>query len=255
MIRIVAPAIATSIQDQGRTGHRMLGFCRSGAMDGASLTCANRLAGAVWTAAGIEFGPGPFVVEVISRCTLAFTGAPREGAPWWRTVQALPGDRFDLSGPVHGMWSYLALGGGVSAPLVMGSRSTSVREGIGEWLGAGAVVESGGDAVPPRPAEPLPMGEPVRVFGDLSGRWTVASRVDRMGYVLEGRKVAGGRADLLSEPLMPGCIQIPPDGAPIVLMAECPTVGGYTLGGVVHSDDLRLVAQTRPGQNLTLVRA
>ena len=253
MIRVLTPAIATSIQDQGRVGYRMLGICRSGAMDRASLAAANRLAGAAWRSAGIELGPGPFSVEVTSHGTLAFAGAPRQGAPWWETIDVDPGDTFDLSGPLDGMWSYLAIGGGVDAPVVMGSRSTSVREGIGNWLQPGDVASAGGAVAAPSQVEQLPITGDIRVFGKLRGEWTVGDRVDRMGYLLESPKVEGGRADLWSEPLLPGCIQIPPSGSPIVLMAESPTVGGYTIGGVVHSQDLRLVSQTPPGGTLNFV--
>ena len=255
MIRLVAPAIATSIQDQGRFGHRMVGIGRSGAMDPASLATANRAAGADPGAAGIEFGPGTLVVEITAGGTIAFGGAPRDGAPWWQTIEVGPGDRFELAGPTEGMWSYLAIRGGVDAPVVMGSRSTSIREGIGSWLQAGSTLDAGDSRTDPEPVEPLPLGGDVRVFGGLTGEWTVGDRVDRMGYQLEGGTVAAGRANLLSEPLLPGCIQVPPNGLPIVLMAEGPTVGGYTLGGVVHSEDLRLVAQTQPGGRLVLVPA
>ncbi|MGQ0679545.1 MAG: biotin-dependent carboxyltransferase family protein [Actinomycetota bacterium] len=263
MIRILTPAIASSVQDQGRLGHRMLGFSRSGAMDRASLASANRLAGADRGSAGVEFGPGPMAIEVVAAGTLAFAGARRSGAPWWQTLTVAPGDRFRLGGPLNGMWSYLAVAGGLAAPVVLGSRSTTVAEGIGSWLAPGDLLEPGDDTVPPEPAPPLPMEGPIRIFGllsgvsagGLSGGWTVGSRVDRMGYVLEGRKIAGGRSDLTSEPLMPGCIQIPPGGSPIVLMAECPTVGGYTLGGIIHSEDLRLLAQAPPGRQIVLNRA
>ncbi|HVL50281.1 MAG TPA: hypothetical protein VM754_02110 [Actinomycetota bacterium] len=256
MIRIVGPAIATSIQDQGRYGSRMQGFGRSGAMDTASLRATNRAAGAAAGAAGIEFGPGLLVVEITAPGgTIAFGGAFRSGAPWWQTIEAEPGDRFELGSPAEGMWSYLALGGGVDAPIVMGSRSASVREGIGSWLAPGAVLGAGHDHVEPQPVVAPPMSGDVRVYGGLSGEFTVGNRVDRMGYQLEGGSVAGGRADLLSEPLVPGCIQVPPDGRPIVLMAEGPTVGGYTVGGVVHSEDLRLVAQGQPGNRIRLVAA
>jgi allophanate hydrolase subunit 2 len=255
MIRLIAPAIATSVQDQGRFGHRMFGIGRSGAMDPASLAGANRAAGAGPGAAGVEFGPGTLVIEATAAGTIAFGGAPRSGAPWWETIEVAAGDRVEVAGPSEGMWSYLAIGGGVDSPVVMGSRSTSFREGIGSWLQPGATLAAGEQRAAPAPVEPLPMDGPVRVFGDLSGEWTVGSRVDRMGYQLEGRTVPGGRADLHSEPLLPGCIQVPPNGLPIVLMAEGPTVGGYTVGGVVHSEDLRLVAQTQPGGRLDFVRA
>lgn len=255
MIRVIAPAIATSVQDQGRFGHRMFGIGRSGAMDPASLAAANRAAGADPGAAGIEFGPGALVIEITAPGTIAFSGAPRTGAPWWATIEVVPGDRFELAGPNEGMWSYLAVAGGVEAPVVMGSRSTSFREGIGSWLQPGAALEAGDMAAEPVQVEPLGMDGPVRLFGEVSGEWTVGSRVDRMGYQLEGRTIPGGRADLHSEPLLPGCIQVPPNGLPIVLMAEGPTVGGYTVGGVVHSEDLRLVAQTQPGGRLSFVPA
>lgn len=255
MIRIVAPAIATSVQDRGRYGSRMVGLGRSGAMDGAALVAANRAAGAAVGSAAVEFGPGSLLVEITTAGTLSFAGAPRRGAPWWRTLQVDPGDRFELGSPTEGMWSYLAVGGGIDAPIVAGSRSTSVREGIGSWLGAGSVLGAGMDAADPRPVEPLPMSGEVRVFGSLAGTWTVGGRVDRMGYQLEGATVPGGRADLTSEPLVPGCIQVPPQGRPIVLMSECPTVGGYTVGAVVHSQDLRLVAQTQPGGEVRMVPA
>lgn len=255
MIRIIAPAIATSVQDQGRYGYRSLGFGRSGAMDPESLRAANRAAGAWVGSAGIEFGPGALVVETTSPGTLAFGGAPRPGAPWWQTIEVEAGERFELGSPQDGMWSYLAIGGGVDAPLVMGSRSTNIREGIGGWLAPGEVVGSGGEAAAPEAPAPPPLSGEIRVYGDLPGRWVVGGRVDRMGYRLEGDKIPPGRSDLHSEPLLPGCIQIPPNGKPIVLMAEGPTVGGYTLGGVIHSEDLRLVAQTRPGGRLLLVPA
>ena len=253
MIRIVAPAIATSVQDQGRFGSRVMGFGRSGAMDPESLRAANRAAGAYAGSAGLEFGPGVLVIETSTAGTLAFGGAPRPGAPWWQTLEVEAGERFDLGSPIEGMWSYLAVGGGIDAPLVMGSRSTSIREGIGRWLTPGDVLTAGAEAsAPESPVQPSMTGV-IRVIGDLSGEWTVGARVDRMGYQLEGRTIPGGRSDLHSEPLLPGCIQIPPHGKPIVLMAEGPTVGGYTLGGVIHSEDLRLVAQTPPGGRLKLV--
>ncbi|HYN98694.1 MAG TPA: biotin-dependent carboxyltransferase family protein [Actinomycetota bacterium] len=255
MIRIVGPAIATSVQDQGRFGSRILGIGRSGAMDPESLRAANRAAGAYAGSAGIEFGPGVLVVETTAAGTLAFGGAPRTGAPWWETLEVDAGRRFQLGSPAEGMWSYLAIGGGVNAPLVMGSRSTSVREGIGAWLAPGEVLYPGAEAAAPEPPAPPQMTGEIRVFGNVSGEWTVGARVDRMGYQLEGGTIPGGRSDLHSEPLLPGCIQIPPNGKPIVLMAEGPTVGGYTLGGVIHSEDLRLVAQTQPGGRLTLMTA
>jgi allophanate hydrolase subunit 2 len=253
MIRIIAPAIATSIQDQGRFGHRTLGYSRSGAMDPQSLETANRIAGALPGAAGLEFGPGTLVIEILRRGTICFGGAARAGAPWWETLAVEPGRRFELTGPRAGMWSYLTVAGGVSAPEVMGSRSTQVREGIGSWITPGAVLEPSDESAAPVKLSAPGMEGPVRLYGNLEGTFVVGGRVDRMGYQLEGGSLKGGKADEWSEPLLPGCIQLPPDGKPFVLMAEGPTVGGYSVPAVVHSDDLRLIAQTQPGGKIDFV--
>ncbi|MDQ4144329.1 MAG: biotin-dependent carboxyltransferase family protein [Actinomycetota bacterium] len=254
MIRIVAPSIATSVQDQGRFGYRTLGISRSGAMDPLSLATANKIAGADPAAAGIEFGPGTLVVEVTAGGTICIGGAPRIGVPCWQLLEVSGGQRLELSGPTSGMWSYLAVGGGIDAPVVMGSRSTQVREGIGSWLAPGAAVGRSDQHAPPEPVQPPPLAGPVRLHGKLAGRWRVGARVDRMGYQLEGERLPGGRSDEWSEPLLPGCVQLPPSGQPIILMAEGPTVGGYSVPAVVHSEDLRLVAQTPPGGELHFIQ-
>ena len=218
-------------------------------MDPLSLALTNQLAGAAPGAAGIEFGPGRFAIEIIASGVIAFGGARREGAPWWETLQVTSGDMFDLSSPRDGMWSYLAVQGGIDAPLVMGSRSCQVREGIGRWIVVGDEFTAHGDFATPKAVTPPAMTGAVRLYGELPGLWIVGTRLDRMGYHLEGQSLPPGLSDEWSEPLLPGCIQITPSGAPIILMAEGPTVGGYTVAGQVHSQDLRLVAQSRPGQS------
>lgn len=255
MIRILRPAVAASIQDRGRFGHRWEGYSRSGAMDPLSVAAANRLAGADPAAAAAEFGPGPCVLEATRTGTIAFGGARREGAPWWKTIEVEAGQTFELSPPRDGVWSYLAIEGGVEAPVVLGSRSTQVREGIGRWIEAGDLLEASTSHTSPEPAEPPPMAGEIRLFGTLPGEWRVGTRIDRMGYQLDGQALPGGRSDEWSESLLPGCVQLPPSGIPIVLMAEGPTVGGYKVVAVVHSEDLRLVAQTPIGGPLRFVPA
>lgn len=253
MIRIVRPAVVTSVQDQGRFGFMSQGHSRSGAMDSASLALTNRLAGTAPGAAGIEFGPGGLAIEITASGVIAFGGARRDGVPWWQTLEVASGDRFDLSPPRDGMWSYLAIHGGIDTPVVMGSRSVQVREGIGRWIGPGDEFKTGAEIATPSAVEPPSMTGAVRLYGDLPGRWIVGTRLDRMGYQLEGPSLPPGLSDEWSEPLLPGCIQITPSGVPIVLMAEGPTVGGYTMAGQVHSQDLRLVAQSRPGITIEFI--
>jgi allophanate hydrolase subunit 2 len=255
MIRIVRAPVAASVQDRGRTGHRSEGHAQSGAMDPASLAVANALAGAAESCAGVELGPGPCVIEVTEPGTIAFGGAHRDGAPWWETIDARPGTVFELSTPRDGVWSYLALAGGVDAPVVAGSRSSSVREGIGAWLTNGDLLGQGTDFAPVVPADPVPMRGAVRLFGELPGPWRVGTRIDRMGYALDGEPLRSGTASEWSEPLLPGFVQVPPDGAPIVLMTEGLTVGGYPVAAVVHSEDLRLIAQSQPGTPVDFIPA
>jgi allophanate hydrolase subunit 2 len=257
MIRFVKTPVATSVQDRGRVGHRSTGHARSGAMDRASLDAANAAAGAPPGGAAIEMGPGACVVDVTRDGVIAFGGAQRDGAPWWQPVHVAEGDRIELSPPRDGVWSYLAVGGGVDAPVVLGSRATCVREGVGAWLTNGDVVTHDGAATPiaPTGVEPIPMRGPIRIFGALPGSWRVGTRADRMGYALDGEPLRSGTADEWSEPLLPGFVQVPPGGTPIALMVEGPTVGGYRVAAIVHSDDLRLLAQAKPGTELTFIPA
>lgn len=253
MIRVTRASVASSVQDQGRTGYRALGHARSGAMDPLSLLLTNRCAGAAPDAAGIELGPGPCAIETARDGVIAFGGARRDGAPWWQTITVRSGERFDVSAPRDGVWSYVCVRGGIDAPVTYGSRSTCVREGIGAWIAPGDAFDAGTDDAEPAAVEPPPMSGNVRIFGSLRGSWRVGTRADRMGYSLDGEPLTSGAASEWSEPLLPGFIQVPPGGAPIVLMAEGPTVGGYPVAAIVHSEDLRLVAQTRAGSAIVFV--
>jgi allophanate hydrolase subunit 2 len=255
VLEIVRPAVATTIQDRGRYGHRSAGLARSGAMDQGSLDASNQLAGAPQGSAAVEFGPGPAEIRILQRTTIAFAGAKRAGAPWWETIEAKEGQTFSLENPSDGNWSYLAVEGGVDSPLVAGSRSTNLREGIGSLLQRGAFIVSQDEPIQPQTVNPLLMQGPVRVFGELPGRWKVSTRIDRMGYQLEGSISEPLAQDAWSEPVLPGCIQIYPAGLPVVLMVEGSTVGGYKVGAVVHSHDLRLVAQARSGKRLDFTHA
>lgn len=251
MIRFIRVPVASSIQDLGRFGWRHLGHARAGAMDQLSLIIANRGAGTLDAAAAVEIGSGPCHIEFTSSGTACFGGARREGAPWWETLEIRAGEVFTLSPARDGVWSYLAVGGGVDGPVSFGSRSVNVREGVGSWISPGDLLGGSELHRPPLPVAPPPMSGEARIFGDLPGRWSVSMEIDRMGYRLEGEPLPAGGAMEWSEPLLVGSVQLPPSGLPIILMADGPTVGGYATVGVIHSDDVRLVAQTPPGASIS----
>jgi biotin-dependent carboxylase-like uncharacterized protein len=266
VIEIVEPGPLATVQDLGRTGYAALGVARSGAFDRGALRLGNRLVGNPDDAAGIEVTLGGLAVRLHVAATLALTGASCAGAPDWGAAVSLPaGSTFRLAAPVRGLRSYLTVRGGVAVAPVLGSRSTDTLSGIGpaalrpgDRLPIGAPV---GDMVGATAAEPAPVARvvlPLR-FGPredwftpaapatlLAGRWTVRPESDRVGIRLAGPRLARARTDELpSEPTVPGAVQVPPDGRPIIFGPDAPVTGGYPVIAVVT--DLDRAAQLRPG--------
>jgi biotin-dependent carboxylase-like uncharacterized protein len=167
---------------------------------------------------------------------------------------------------MRGVRSYLAVRGGVTVPPVLGSRSTDTLSGIGPApLRAGdriPVGTSGGDVVGASAAEPAPRTVlPVRLgprddwftpaarAALLAATWTVRPESDRVGVRLDGPVLARARpGELPSEPTLPGAVQVPPDGRPIVFGPDAPVTGGYPVIAVVT--DLDPAAQLRPGASV-----
>lgn len=285
------PGLYTTIQDTGRGGYRHLGLPASGAMDRAALHMANAIAGNGSGAAAIECAaPGP-VLRALNDVIIAVTGADLAPAldgrplPMWTPVRVRAEQMVEFGAPRGGTWAYIAVAGGVDVPFVLDSASTYVPGGLGgaggrrlmegDVLGCGATVarrpsallRAGGGVV--RPLE-IPGGEvAVRVIPGPQDDWftdvglatfwgsafNVTLRADRAGIRLAGPPVARRTpAELLSDGMLPGAIQVPPDGQPIVIMADGPTTGGYPKIGVVANCDLRLIAQARPGTTVRFVR-
>ncbi|UUT35930.1 biotin-dependent carboxyltransferase family protein [Microbacterium elymi] len=173
----------------------------------------------------------------------------------------------------HGARAYLAVRGGIRAPLVATSRASDILAGIGPSPLAADDVLATADAaaVPIPPAEVMPWGAPddedleIRLApgprGDwftASARtalfdavWTVSARADRVGLRLDGPALERARTDELpSEGMLPGAIQVPPDGRPTILLADGPVTGGYPVIAVVTDAALDLIAQARPGTRI-----
>lgn len=263
-IEVLATGGLCTVQDLGRPGHAAVGVSRSGAFDRAALMLANRLVGNAEGAAALEVTLGGLVVRLRRACTVALTGAVCEGLDAAAAVSLAAGTVLGLSRPASGLRSYLAFRGGLDCPPVLGSRSTDTLGRLGPpTVGAGTTLSLGS---PPRPvpgAVGWPATHPATVAVDPGPRtdwfdgdvlaalagavWTVRSDSDRVGVRLDGPRLTRTRDDELpSEPTLPGAIQVPADGRPIVFGPDGPVTGGYPVIAVVR--DLDQLAQLRPGE-------
>jgi biotin-dependent carboxylase-like uncharacterized protein len=286
MISVVKPGLLTTIQDEGRPGWRAFGMPLAGAADADAYAAANLLAGNEPGAAAIEmtllgatfrFGRPAWAAIAGADMQARLDGDP---VPPWSAFAVRAGGVLAFSGARAGARCYLAVLGGVDVPVVLGSRSTYTRAAVGgldgRALAAGDDVPVGppGPARGPRgraarpvtlPADLVPpcdrevrlrviLGPQDDRFGAdglstfLGAGFTVTNRNDRMGYQLEGpiiRHAAG--ADIVSDGIVPGSVQVPGSGAPIVMMADCATVGGYTKIATAIGADLPRIAQARVG--------
>ena len=284
-LRVEAVGASVLVQDQGRPGWAHLGVPRSGALDRPAADLANRLVGNPPDAACLEVLLGGLVVTAGQGLWVAVTGAPCEvdvdgRAEVFAGAVRLPaGSRLSLGTPRAGLRSYVAVGGGVDVPPVLGSRSTDTLGRVGPApVAAGDVLPVGAVGSSPAPLDtPRPPGRgPLRlsrgpradhVAGDVLAllertSYTVSPDSDRVGLRLVGDPLpllrhTGSRpvAELPSEGMVLGAVQVPPDGRPVVFLADHPTTGGYPVVAVVEPADLWQCAQLRPGERVPLTRA
>jgi len=270
MIEVISTAGLAVLQDLGRPGWQQLGISRSGAADRNAHRLANRLVGNRESAATIELTLGGLAFRTLSALTVAATGARCPGLGWNSAVTLAASTVIALGRPAHGLRSYLAIRGGIAVAPVLGSRSTDTLSGLGPPpVVAGARLPAGTEVVADPADEALlgagPSGPLQVVHGPRSDwfddpdelyrrPWQVGADTDRIGIRLAGVPLARRRDELPSEPVLPGAIQVPPSGQPIVLFRDAPVTGGYPVIGVVHSGELDRLAQLRPGQDLRFVR-
>lgn len=267
----------TTVQDRGRVGLAHLGVPRAGALDAPAAALANRLVGNGPDAAVLEATGGGLEVSASVGRWVAVTGAEVPvsvdgAARSWGRAEWLPaGARLRLGTPTSGVRAYVAVGGGLDVPRVLGSRSTDtlawvgpprVLDGAELPLGVPTGSPATTDVPPPRRPGPLRVAPGPRAdwfAPDALSRlcavpWTVAADSDRVGLRLDGeapRRVREG--ELPSEGMVLGAVQVPPGGQPVVLLADHPTTGGYPVLAVVRSEDLWRCAQARPGGVLRFV--
>lgn len=283
-LRVLRTGPSASVQDLGRPGWFSSGVGVSGAADRESLCAANRLVGNPANAAGIECVLGGLGLEALSPVTVAVTGASVPVSVDGRQLDHgvavdLPrGAQLDLGIAAAGLRAYVAVRGGITVPQVLGSRSRDTLAGVGpDPLAPGLVLPVGdeptGADVPSAAWSPcrsvVPAHEPVVLRVELGprqdwftdpealfrGSWITTDAVDRVGARLTR---AAGQPELArihdrelpAEGMPLGAIQVPPDGAPVVLLADHPITGGYPVVGCVVSEDVGRAAQARPGQQI-----
>ena len=290
MLKILKNSLQTTVQDLGRSGFQKYGVIVSGAMDPFAHRLANLLVGNEEQAATLEITLVGPTIEFTEDMVIALCGgdlSPKldgQTIDLWRMLSIKKGSTLTFGEPRIGARCYLAIAGGIDVPEVMGSRSTYLRAGIGGFQGR--ALEKG-DEVPvgnisqqkllsllqcaendsdwlvapvryfEEPVIRMMAGRQFDLFDDDSKKrifnepFTVSSNSDRMGYRLEGSHLSlETPAELISEAVAFGSVQVPADGNPIVLLADRQTTGGYPKIGQVASVDLPLISQLKPGQQL-----
>ncbi|MFJ7901976.1 biotin-dependent carboxyltransferase family protein [Streptomyces sp. NPDC096198] len=267
----------TTVQDRGRPGHAHLGVPRSGALDAPAAALVNRLVGNPPEAAVLETTLNGCTVRLRSAATVAVGGAPCavavDGRPaaWGAPVRVPAGALLDLGPARSGVRSYLGISGGVAVEPVLGSRSTDLLSGLGPPpLVDGAVLPLGTPCGPGARVDTVPWPGPpaelvLRVTPGPRADWfapdalralarsayRVSAASNRIGLRTEGPALERVRpGELPSEGMVLGAVQVPPDGRPVVFLADHPTTGGYPVIAVVRAADLATAAQAPPGTPL-----
>jgi len=276
MLEILACPFPASLQDAGRPGYRHLGVPLSGALDPEWLALANALAGNPPDAAAIEMRLAGPRLQSDADALFAIAGdvdarivgeAGTHAVAAWRSHRLRAGEELRIDAVRSGV-AYLAVAGGLEGRRELGSRSRYERADLGSPFGPGMTLKVGASGTPiPRRlgVVPAPSGGPLRVipgpqrerFSDaawddfLGGEFVVGREADRMGLRLDGPRLGHvGGADIVSDAVTPGAIQVPGDGRPIVLLADCQTVGGYAKIATVIGADLPRLGHALPGTRL-----
>jgi len=291
MIEILTTGLPNTVQDLGRPGYLALGISHGGAMDSQALAIANLMLGNDPSAAGLEVALYPFRLRAHVDISLAITGADcpisigDRGYPSWWATAIRAGEVVVLEAPRSGARSYIAFAGGLDVPPVMGSRATDVKGGFGGLGGRGlsrgdrlrlntaeCLLPAGGFGVAveerqatrngnayPIELRVLPAAEfdaftPQSHAAFTGGEWSITNDANRMGYRLSGEALSlVSPLELLSHGIVPGTVQVPPSGQPIIQLADANTCGGYPKIATVIETDLWRLAQAPVGARLRFV--
>ncbi len=276
-LTVVRAGALTTVQDTGRVGSAHLGVPRAGPLDAAAARLANRLVGNRPDAALLETTVDGVALQASTALTVAVTGAPADvhGGSWGVAQGVLCGQVLDVGPALTGVRSYVAVAGGVDVAAVLGSRASDTLAGLGPApLAVGDVLPVGPAVGPPpdvdftvpavRPGpvvlrvRPGPREDwlgPDGLATLLAAAYTLSPLSNRVGARLSGPAVPRRAGELDSEAMVLGAVQLPPDGQPVVMLADHPTTGGYPVVAVVDPADLDALAQVRPGDPVRVVLA
>ena len=293
MIKVLSAGALATVQDLGRTGVLGLGVGTSGAMDTLALAAGNILLRNEDNAAAVEIPVFPFKVRFATSTVFALTGtacaASLDGTPvlpWW-AQRAEAGQVLSLAIPQQSTWrasrAYLCVAGGIDVPVVLGSRSTQLRGAFGGYNGRSLrdgdelpidVLNDravpGFGLTPPGLALPLEVAGmpairvlPAAEYGCFttsshdtlwSSPWKITAQSDRYGYRLAGPELNTRHPlELRSHGIVPGVIQVPHGGQPIIQMRDAQPSGGYPKIGTVIEADLWRLGQAPIGSSVRFV--
>jgi antagonist of KipI len=286
IFQLLMPGLFTTVQDLGRYGYLKYGVPISGAMDTFSLVAANSLAGNSLNDACLEITLVGPELQALGRTQIALTGgdiSPRindKDVSMWQTLTVQEGDVVSFGKMKSGCRAYVSIRGGIDTPIILESRSTYVRGSFGGMSGRqlkiGDIIEGFGTRLLNHeysmPEESVPqftdqfranviLGPQANMFTDrgidtlLSNPYKVTLEADRMGYRLQGPTIEHKtKADIVSDALLPGSVQVPKNGQPIVMMRDAQTTGGYAKIAVVISSDLSMLGQAKPKDIVEFVK-
>ena len=270
-VEVIKPGIFTSIQGLGSTGYRHLGIPLGGALDRQALTLANRLLGNADNTPALELTSGHTELKFTRDAWFVLTGALyqitiADRTLWhgWRN-KIKAGETLTLRGPKSGMRAYLAIDGGVypdsesSTPF---QQTKALIKGEKLRLGyalaivkpIGAVQRGYANEIRALPGPEMPLFTPQSRKAFWANSWQLSNESNRMGARLTGEALSLNEPqELNSHAVMPGVVQVPPSGQPIVLLADAQTTGGYPKIASVIEADLWKLAQTRPGDPIRFI--
>ncbi|HOU15821.1 MAG TPA: biotin-dependent carboxyltransferase family protein [Anaerolineae bacterium] len=289
ILEVLQPGALTTVQDAGRIGWARYGVPPSGPLDAAAFAAANALVGNPPDAAALEITLTGPTLRVERECLIAVCGAAFDvwvgtlPVPLWHAVYVRAGRLITFGARRSGARAYLAISGGIALPPFLGSQATYLPGGFGGLdgralragdrlpLGAAAVrdlAQRAGRVWPVERRPPYTSQPTLRVILGpqddyftaeglatfLTGAYQLTPEADRMGARLRGPSITHrGPTGIVSDGVVAGSIQVPPDGQPIVMLADHQTTGGYPKIATVIRADLPLLAQCLPGDCVRFV--